>query len=230
MSCILAKRFPLWGLLLVLSCSHSAQASDEVVISDDGRQIQLNADGTWVQLSRDRFATNAQGQRIRLRPDGTWSILAPDAGADTDMRGAAATARVPGQMADDATLLLTSAQIVRRRIARAKAKHAETRMRFLISISNSTPQTLTLASGLEQQLAVKSSRGKNYSILSATAQQTRLAPGEQTELEIWVQDGPQWFGTRYLSVEIPATILGNKAARILSKNMDEVERLEVEQF
>ena len=68
--------FPLFmfGLL-----SQHATA-DTVVLSDDGREVKLNDDGSWEFVSEDRFATTEDGERIRLRADGRWEPVNDDEG------------------------------------------------------------------------------------------------------------------------------------------------------
>ncbi len=212
------------GALMVFSMHAFADAS-EVVISDDGRQIKLNADGTWQQLSQDRFATNAAGQRVRLHPDGTWSVApgvapAPSPGIPTPV---AALDREP-------VLFLSDASIVRRVIERSKSKHSETRMRFVLQVDNRTSEALAVPGDLTRRLKATTSRGGNYEILSATPESRTIPAGESTSIEIWAKDSPRWFGIKFLSVEVAPDTLGNGVTRILSKRMDEVKRVEVDQF
>lgn len=211
--------------MLVLSALLMAPlAVAQVAISDDGEQIQLNADGTWVRLSRDRFATDDQGRRIRLRPDGTWNVVQ----ANTD----AVPARQPATTAllDEPQVLMTSAEIWRRTIKRPKADHAEIRMRFELRVNNVTSANLAIPEDLDNRLSVQTNRGGDYPVLSVAASQRQLAPGEETTLVVWAQGAPRWFGTKYLSVVLSANALGNSVARVVSKNMDEVIRREVQSF
>ncbi len=210
--------------LMCLSVNAQAEAA-EVVISDDGRQIKLNADGTWQQLSQDRFATNAAGQRIRLHPDGTWSMAgrAPASTGAADIAPATALEQEP-------VLYLSDVAIVRRVIQRTKSKHAESRMRFMLEVDNRTEASLPVPADLVDRLVAKSSRGTAYSILSATASVGTIPPGERVGIEVWAKDSPTWFGIKYLSLEVAPDTFGNGVTRILSRNMNEVKRQEVEQF
>jgi|SaaInlStandDraft_1057018.scaffolds.fasta_scaffold120189_2 hypothetical protein len=61
-------------IFLILGWSVNAIAAEDVV-SDDGREVRLNEDGTWSLLSRDRFATTPDGRRIRLMTDGRWELI-----------------------------------------------------------------------------------------------------------------------------------------------------------
>ena len=62
-------------LFLLALLSGSIFADDNIVLSDDGREVRLNADGSWEYLSEDRFATTESGTRIRLREDGQWEVV-----------------------------------------------------------------------------------------------------------------------------------------------------------
>ncbi len=216
--------FLMCGFLMCVNLDAQAQAA-EVVISDDGRQIKLNADGTWQQLSQDRFATNAQGQRIRLHPDGTWSMAgrAPVAAGAANVASSNALVREP-------VLYLSDVAIVRRVIQRTKSKHAETRMRFMLEVDNRTEAPLAVPADLVERLVAKSSRGTAYPVLAATSSVDSIPPGERVGIEVWAKDSPTWFGIKFLSLEVAPDTFGNGVTRILSRNMNEVKRQEVEQF
>ena len=138
-------------LCAVLAGSVIASA-DEVVLSDDGEQILLKADGTWVKLSQDRYARDQQGRRLRLWPDGTWSVLVPSAQPEPE----STPAQVPAVVAtsDEPTLLLRDVAILKRVIKRPKADHAETRMRFEVVVQNTSNNSFELSRDLPQTLSV----------------------------------------------------------------------------
>ena len=208
------------SILLVLAASAIAE---EVVVSDDGRQIRLNDDGTWVQVSQDRFATNAQGQRIRLRADGSWNVIS--ASSEDIVRSGA----IPNtaSLQDEPVIFLKNVEILRREIKRAKSTHAETRMRYTIGVDNKTEQTVAL--DLTGPFEATTNRGGEYPLLSADGPSQVLA-GQQAEVVVVVEDSPAWFGVKFLSLEVPAKAIGNAGARLLNKNMNEVKRINVDDF
>ena len=211
-----------YSLSLLLLLASSALA-EEVVVSDDGRQIRLNDDGTWVQVSQDRFATNAQGQRIRLRADGSWNVMStsPEDIARSDGGQNVAS------LVDEPVIFLKTVEILRREIKRAKSKHAETRMRYTIGVDNKTTETISL--DLTVPFEATTNRGGDFPLLSADGPRQVLA-GQQAEVIVVVEDSPAWFGVKFLSLEVPAQAIGNAGARLLNKNMNEVKRLNVESF
>lgn len=214
-------------------CCGVTLAADEVVVSDDGRQIRLNGDGTWVQLSQDRFATRTDGERVRLKPDGTWTIVRQDQ-ADivpaTPSTPSAALDPAPALLSSDNTLYLSRVQIERRRIKRAKSIHADTRMVFHVRIVNESDTDLELRPDARNGLVVRSSRGVEYPVEALSFNETRIAPGARGDAVVVASGAPQWFGVKFLSLEVAANTFGNATPRVLSKNMNEVERKEVDSF
>ncbi len=205
--------------------------AQEVVVSDDGRHIQLNGDGTWIQLSQDRFATNAAGERIRLMPNGTWTRMLED---PQPLRGAThsnATVSPAGvPLLSEATLHLARVEILRRKIKRAKSIHAETRTLFHVNVDNHRAGELQLSGIMPEQFKAMSSAGGVFEILSVQVDEPRVAPGEQAWVRVEAAGSPDWFGVKYLQLEVAAGALGNERARLLSKSMDDVERRSVDQF
>lgn len=60
--------------LLLLACCLSSYTFAETALRDDGRKVQLNADGSWQFVSDDVFATSESGQRVVLKADGSWQL------------------------------------------------------------------------------------------------------------------------------------------------------------
>lgn len=211
------------ALLVLLGFSASAA---EVVISDDGRQIQINGDGTWVQLSKDRYATNADGQRIRLKPDGTWSLL----GDVTSPDPSGQTALTPISAALESTLFLSKVEILKRRIERAKSTHAQVRTVYHLEVVNDSPADITLDDSLSTKLLPGSSSGAEFEVISVSYPTGLIKPGERETIEVVADGAPRWFGVKAMTLEVPAGVLGNRQSRVLSKIMSDVERRNVEDF
>lgn len=210
------------SLFFLLILTSSAYA-EEVVVSDDGRQIRLNDDGTWVQVSQDRFATNAQGQRIRLRADGSWNVMS--ASAEDVVRSSLNPQAAA--LLDEPVIFLKSVEILRREIKRAKSTHAETRMRYTIGVDNKTQQAVRI--DLTGPFEATTNRGGDFPLLSADGPD-RVAAGQTAEVVVVVEDSPAWFGVKFLSLEVPPQAIGNAGTRLLNKNMNEVKRVSVDNF
>ena len=229
--------FPVALLALLFGGFASAAAPGEVVIDDQGRQIQLNGDGTWVQVSRDRFATNAAGERIRLRPNGTWSLIQPEPNAPDLEPGIASTPKAPvlGLPADDVSFFLARLELLKKRKNRGKSNHSDIRWVFTVVVENQTSGALRLNASPDR-FQVENSRGLAFDVLSAFSEKVQLGPGERTEVRVVAGEPEQRFapqvnwGVKYLSLHVAPNTLGNTAKRTLSQNMDQIVRREVSSF
>lgn len=221
-------------MVFVLISAHTLVSrpvqADEVVISDDGRQIQLSGDGSWVQLSKDRYATNAAGQRVRLKADGTWTIIDDDELAAMLERPSVSPQRPlsPLTAASESTLFLARVEILKRRIKRAKSVHAETNTVYHLQVLNDSTEHIQLTAGLKNVLRARSSSGGEYPIESVAFDKASVAPGERSDIQVVAKGAPQWFGVKYMVLEVAAGALGNRQQRILSKSMDDVEKRSVD--
>ena len=220
------RRLGLWAAFAVatlISTAGVAVAQEEVVISDDGRQIQINGDGTWVQLSKDRYATNSAGQRLRLKPDGTWNVM-----ADTERTQGTPLTRLSA--ANETTLFLEKVEILKRKIKRAKSIHAQSNTVYHLQVLNDTSDVIRLDVDLTGALTAGHSSGGRFPIERVSYDRAEIAPGERGQLTVVAEGAPQWFGVKYMTLEVAANALGNSNRRVLSKNMTEVVKREVEQL
>ena len=207
----------------LLGFAVGASAQEEVVISDDGRQIQINGDGTWVQLSKDRYATNAAGQRLRLKADGTWSVI-------DDSKRPQGTPLSRLSAANETTLFLAKVEILKRKIKRAKSIHAQSNTVYHVQVLNDTPDVIRLDGDLRGALTAGHSSGGRFDIERVSYDRAEVAPGERGQLTVVAAGAPQWFGVKYMTLEVAANALGNSDRRVLSKNMTDVVKREVEQL
>ena len=215
--------------IVIMTALVAAQISaDEVVISDDGRQIQLNSDGSWVQLSSDRYATNAQGERVGLHSDGTWSVL--EQGQNQGQAATTSSAPTPLVVSGGSVLFLAKVEILKRRIKRAKSVHAQTNTVYHLQIRNDSSEVIELSDDLAQSLTASSSSGKVYAIESISYDDDIIEPGELATVRVVATGSPAWFGVKFLSLQIAAGTLGNAQTRVLSKNMNDVKKVSVDKL
>jgi acyl carrier protein len=59
-------------LLFLLPLPTSQVIGQEIVTTKDGKQIQLNKDGTWTDATK-QIVTTKDGRKIQLNPNGTWT-------------------------------------------------------------------------------------------------------------------------------------------------------------
>ena len=214
-------------VFLVCLLSAAWVYAEEIVISDDGRQIQLNGDGSWVQLSADRYAINAAGERIRLKPDGTWSVLgeqvlSPSRSNVTPLSGANSLAAV------QSTLFLAKVEILKRRIKRAESVHAETRSIYYLRVINDGATDIRVDASLADKLVARSSSGMVFPISSVEFEDAVIVTGQHATIRIEAEGSPQWFGVKTMVLEVAPNALGNSQTRLLNKSMDDVERRSVD--
>ena len=207
--------------------------AQEIVIDSDGRQIQLNDDGSWSMLSRDRFATNEAGERIRIRADGTWAIS--DSTNSTPAQTSKPTSATSGQAHKPAldalvSVYLAGVEIQRKQLKQQKRQRTETRTIYTVRLVNNSDSSVALTNNLKNNLVASSSRGTQYDIESVRLPSPTIAPGNQGDITVIAIGSPQWFGVKYLSLEFAETTFGSSARRILRKDMGDVVRTDVEEF
>ena len=149
----------------------------EDVRGDDGQEYRLHEDGRWSVLVRDRFATASDGRRIRLRPDGTWQAVVEDV-ADVIIPADNASAAVASTPHDGVAILLTAVELWTVKTKTLKSVRTDTQMRFTLALSNDGDEPLEVASLAPEQLEVRDSRGRTYTVLSIQAAQSGIAPGD----------------------------------------------------
>ncbi len=219
------------GLALAIgwACAGVTQAN-EIAISDDGREIRLNGDGSWVQLDRDRFATTASGERVRLKPDGSWVRVGASQAAGESSPAVSDAGPASTTSSQDASLYLAKVEILKKQIKRAKSVHAETRTIYHLQVHNDSDKAIQLGGDLAASLTAGSSSGAQYPITSVAFDGAIVAPGQRSTLRITAAGSPQWFGIKSMNLEVAALALGNTYPRVLMKSMDDVERRLVDNF
>lgn len=228
-------------------------AAEEIVIADDGSEILLNSDGSWVQLSRDRFATSKAGKRIRLSPNGQWQEIKERTSSDFD-RSRKTVKPIPdsnteainqtqqidnldqslvkSRAQDSANIktLLDKVEILTIETETLKSRRIDTRTVYHLAIYNNGSSNITLNTTDAQKLTALTSRGRKLKILSVEFDQNDMAPGKSAKATITADGSPRFFGTKFMALEIEANTFGNSPKQVLSKNMDQVIRRKVDIF
>jgi hypothetical protein len=219
-------------LLLIFSFFTAALSAGEYVISDDGRQILLNDDGSWVQVSKDRHATTASGQRIRLKPDGSWDVMKK---LDSDEAAAHYAISNSGSQheaiaGNDVGMLLDKVEILKKKTKVLKSVRIDTRTVYHLTIINQSSENIQLDTLPLDAFSANSSGGDVFEVLSATATSELLKPSQRTTLIVVTEGSPKWFGVKYLNIELAKNAIGSSMPRILSKNIDDVIRRTVDKL
>ena len=231
---LLRLTFVLTTLLISNICS-----AVEYVISDDGRQIQLNDDGSWIQISKDRHATTPDGRRIRLKPNGSWVVMPKISGEtksalNTDHPAIGFTSQIKPQNLtpniSGISILLPKVEILKKKTKMLKSSRIDTRTVFHLQIINGSKQTLQLDETIKSGITATSSGKDQFPVTAIQFSAVSIAPGQRAAMTVFTEGSPKWFSIKYLNIQIDKNVIANNAAKILSMNMDDVITRTVKQF
>lgn len=211
--------------------------ADQDVVSDDGREVRLHEDGTWSLLSRDRFATTQDGRRIKLMTNGQWVEVkqATDGGVAASTAASASTSASAkrlsvNELGGGAGILLTRVDVLKKKTKTHKSHKVDTRMAYHLQITNPGDQAIVLNQQLATAMQAADSKGRKYTTLSLRYEGDQIAAGASKQVVVLIDGAPRWYGVQFLSLEIAADTFGGNRRMVLSKNMNDVTTLVVEEF
>lgn len=211
------------GLLSSLSVSAREMMTEpqQPLLTLDGREIELNADGTWQYLSTDRFIDTPDGRRIRLKQNGTWEYIGNAPMSDKREQRTAAM-----------SVLLDKVVIERTEKKVQKNTRVRTRTVFTVNVSLAAESAndLLLESLDPGTVSVQDNKSKPYTILEIRHQHARIKPGKSGQLEVIVDKSPFIFdAVKSLTVTFDNSFgRGNNFS--LSQDMDNIDEIKVERF
>lgn len=217
---------------LTLLVPMSLQA-EENVISDDGREVRLNDDGSWSYISNDRFATTASGSRVRLKDNGTWEMTGESALIERAVIGSA-TVSVAAIAKSPVEVVLGDAVIESVRSKKSVA-HKNSRLitrtyfYLTISVGDNAEGAITLPGG-DSGFSVSDSDGREYPILSVEPSGSTLKPGTDTTLMVVADGAPHWFTTKFFELRLKTGILNNDKPLLLRRALSDTKKRDVEMF
>ena len=170
-------------LTFCLMLSATALYSAQRVISADGREVQLNDDGTWKYLSNDRLANTSDGKQVLLKEDGSWQY-AGNAPLSTDSQ--VRTTNIDLKL--DKVVIETHEKKVQ------KNTRVRTQTVFYVDIQVSLQSTnnINIDSQVIDKIEVNDDAGKQYSIL-AISPQIEIKPGAKQRIAVRVEKSPSIF-------------------------------------
>lgn len=227
-----ARQKSWWAVATILLLTCVPALADEDVISDDGKEIRLYSDGTWTQLSRDRYATAPDGRRFKLKPDGRWEVIVDEqAGGIAQLNGDAGGTAMSKERASSGTaVLLTRVETQKVVTKMIKSNRADTRTVYYLSVRNSGEAPIDLAELPADAIQAVDSKGRQYKILSITTEEGAIQAGRSQQIIVVSDGSPRWFGVKYMSLHIAQNALGDNPRMVLSKNLHDVETRIVEAF
>ena len=202
-------------------CSNTLRA-DQDVITDDGREVLLRADGTWVFRSTDRFANTEDGKRIRLKADGSWQYI-----------GNAPLISKDQVKTTELGITLLKTVIEKHEVKVQKNKRLKTQTVFYLNLELSPLAVSNIAihkndtSGIE----VTDNNGKIYTVLSIQPGTTALEPGSNMTVAVRVDESPTWLdNAKSMEILFKPEIFGIQEPIKLSQKINDFEEVDVDGF
>jgi len=202
-------------------CSNTLHA-DQDVITDDGREVLLRADGTWVFRSTDRFANTEDGKRIRLKADGSWQYI-----------GNAPLISKDQVKTTELGITLLKTVIEKHEVKVQKNKRLKTQTVFYLNLELSPLAVSNIAihkndtSGIE----VTDNNGKIYTVLSIQPGTTALEPGSNMTVAVRVDESPTWLdNAKSMEILFKPEIFGIQEPIKLSQKINDFEEVDVDGF
>jgi len=209
-------------LMLLLIPGSDVMSADQQVITDDGREVLLKGDGTWVFRSTDRFANTDDGQRVQLKQDGSWQYVgnAPMA-TEEHVRS---------------TLLDIKLQkIVIERHEKKVQKNIRLRTQTVfylnLGLSPLAKNNISITKNDVTHIEVNDNNGKTYPVLSIHPAPVVLKPGSDTTIVIRADRSPLLLDdVKSMSVIFKPEIYGIQQRVTLSRGVDDFEQKKVSGF
>ncbi len=200
----------------------AASNADEIVLSDDGREVRLKDDGSWEFVSDDKFATTQDGERIRLKSDGSWEQVEDDRNWITVP---AATTSFSKDKVTEGSIQLEITEVIIESVRTRQQKNTRLRSQVVtrINVVSTETQAFTLQ---RSDISLSDSRGKQYEIVSIEPERIQVAPDAPVEVRIIADDSPKWWGVKFFEYEIAPGVLGNTQSIELTRSMNEVLKRE----
>ena len=224
MSRAFQKHTPLmiYMLMLLLIPGSDAMSADQQVITDDGREVLLKADGTWVFRSTDRFANTDDGQRVQLKQDGSWQYVGNAPMATEE--------HVRSTLLD---IKLQKIVIERHEKKVQKNVRLRTQTVFYVNfgLSARAKNNISITKNDVTHIEVNDNNGKTYPVLSIHPAPVVLKPGSDTIMVIRADRSPLLLDdVKSMSVTFKPEIYGIQQQVTLSRGVDDFEEKKVSGF
>lgn len=204
--------------LLLLSLLALPIHAEQMITAGDGKQYQLNDDGTWALVSENRHLDTPDGRRVVLMPNGKWQYagLAPEVSEEKFQ-------------SLDLAASIDNIKIYETREAVGGGKNTrityQTVVTLALSLADETTEALALDTLKRNDFSLSDNKGKRYPIVDIQSSVNSLAPGETASLTIISNKAPKRLRkTAEFVLNLNAQTLGNTDDIILSYNYDLVER------
>ena len=191
-------------LLVLLVQSFFALGDSIIGISDDGREVKIDEDGSWHYTSEDRFATTTSGQRVRLSTDGSWQFVESNELPSMAMRQQNGFSR---DRIKTNSLNINLNRITIESMRTEVHKGSRIKSQIVLNLEVSTTEELpTVTLDRHASFAVKDSKGRTYPI--ETIKPTIISLSAETQsITITANGSPRWWGVKSIELTIkPGTL------------------------
>ncbi|MFA7553562.1 MAG: hypothetical protein WCY88_04875 [Spongiibacteraceae bacterium] len=190
------------------------------VISDDGREVQLNEDGSWVYKSSDRFANTKDGRRVRLKEDGSWVYTTERA----DVAHVAQPVAVPAAAVQLTDVIIEVASSGRN-VAQKNIAH-QAQMVFFLSSNTDIELNLDAAN-----FTVTDSGGREYQVLSVeknAGKNVDKKPLTTTDIIVRADGAPHfWSKPKWVMITLAKAVADTADDIVLTYKLADVETKKV---
>ena len=210
------------AMMLTLLTAGNALSSDQRLVTDDGREVLLRPDGSWIFLSNDRFANTEDGQRVRLKQDGSWEYV-----------GKAPMVTPARVRTTELDIRIQNAviEIHERKVQKNTRVNSQTVFQVKLDLSPTAKQAISIDEKDVSLINITDNKGRDYPVLSLHPASAMLDPNSQMVVTIRVDGSPQWWkNVRSMNIVFSPGIFGIKDPISLRKYVDEIEKKKVDGF
>jgi hypothetical protein len=219
---LMRASYPVFLLSLLLLYAGNALPAGRQVITDDGREVLLNENGTWEFRSNDRFANTEDGRRVRLKDDGSWQYV-----------GNAPMATKTEVRTNELEIKLQRAviEVHEQRVQKNTRVKSQTVFYLDLKLSPLAERSIKINNTDVELITIKDNRRRVYPVLSIQPSPATIEPYSETMLVIRADGSPQWWkSVKTMELVFNTGIFGIREPITLSQNVDEIEKKKVDKF
>ncbi len=217
------------GLILFWWGAGPLYAAQQAV-GDDGRQVQLSDDGSWVYSSTDRFATTTDGKRVRLKQDGSW-VYTGETSIDNNTTATAGRVYIDEQSLEVVLSDLVIESMRGKKSAAHKNSRKKTQSVFYLTISLEKEAAKAFTLSIQHDdLVVEDTDGREYPVTSVKPALVTVEPGKEVSLVVRADGAPHWWTTKSMRLTLDKTLFSGRKNTVLAHALSHAKKKKVERF
>ncbi|HED16599.1 MAG TPA: hypothetical protein ENI64_07300 [Gammaproteobacteria bacterium] len=207
---------------LIIFLISSSLSADQEVITEDGREVLLRDDGTWLFRSSDRYVNTKDGNRVRLKSDNTWEYIGK-------------TPLTSKQQVRSTTLDINLKNVVVEIHKEKKHRNVRTETQTVfylnVNLDHVAEKNISAAMSDLNNIKVRDNKGNSYPVLSISPDPIDLSPGSEHVITIRAEGFPGILSdASSIEIELLPGIFGLHDSVILSQHINNVEKVRVDGF